>query len=141
MDIMDIGSTPFANESIGAKARLSTGLKQKTVFKCSVRSACQPDAHDIGEEWPPLQTDLCADPVTENFSADTLAAQIRHQATPEPCRIDYKEGLDDLIKRAMEDYQQMFSAACKCHRSVLKQQKMLVEELWILQMEWKKYVM
>ncbi|KIK76621.1 hypothetical protein PAXRUDRAFT_169351, partial [Paxillus rubicundulus Ve08.2h10] len=100
-----------------------------------------PDAHDIGQEWPPLQTDLCVDPVTENCFADTLAAQIRHQATPEQHKIDYKEGLDDLIKRAMEDYQQMFFAACKCHASVLKWQKMLVEELEILQMEQRKYAM
>ncbi|KIK72998.1 hypothetical protein PAXRUDRAFT_21339 [Paxillus rubicundulus Ve08.2h10] len=46
--------------------------------------------------------------VTENRFTDTLAAQISYQATPDPCKIDYKEGLDDPLKGAMEDYQRMF---------------------------------
>ncbi|KAF8834799.1 hypothetical protein BDN67DRAFT_985057 [Paxillus ammoniavirescens] len=82
-----------------------------------------PDAHDIGQEWPHLQTDLCVDLVTENRFADTLAARISYQATPDLHKIDYKEGLDDPLKRAMEDYQQMFLAACKCRGCVLERQK------------------
>ncbi|KIJ07851.1 hypothetical protein PAXINDRAFT_18983 [Paxillus involutus ATCC 200175] len=99
-----------------------------------------PDARDIGQEQPRLQTDLCVDLVTENRFADTLAARIGYQATPHPRRIDYKEGLDDPLKRAMEDYQRMFSAACKRRGSVLERQKRLVAELEILQMERKKYI-
>ncbi|KAF8835235.1 hypothetical protein BDN67DRAFT_984750 [Paxillus ammoniavirescens] len=54
---------------------------------------------------------------------DTLATRISYQATPHPRKIDYKEGLDDPLNRAMEDYQQMFSAACKHRGSVLEWQK------------------
>ncbi|KIK85601.1 hypothetical protein PAXRUDRAFT_152669 [Paxillus rubicundulus Ve08.2h10] len=71
---------------------------------------------------------------------DTLAMWISYQATPDPHKIDYKEGLYDLLKRAMEDHQWMFVAACKCHGCVLEWQKRLVVELEILQMEWKKYI-
>jgi hypothetical protein len=72
---------------------------------------------------------------------DTLTAQPRYQASAEPRKIDYKEGLDYLIKGAMGDYQRMFLVACKRRKSVLEQQRMLVEELEILQMERKKYAM
>ncbi|KIK74866.1 hypothetical protein PAXRUDRAFT_174460 [Paxillus rubicundulus Ve08.2h10] len=101
-----------------------------------------PDACDIGQEWPHLQTDLCVDPVTENHFAvlDTLAMLISYQATPDPRNIDYKEGLNDPLKRAMEDYQQMFAAACKHCGCVLEWQKRLVAELETLQMERKKYI-
>ncbi|KIK76019.1 hypothetical protein PAXRUDRAFT_18503 [Paxillus rubicundulus Ve08.2h10] len=74
-----------------------------------------PDARNIGQEWPRLQTDLCVDPITENHFADTLAVRLSYQATPDPRKIDYKEALNDPLKRAMEDYQWMFAAACKCH--------------------------
>ncbi|KIK75643.1 hypothetical protein PAXRUDRAFT_172159 [Paxillus rubicundulus Ve08.2h10] len=99
-----------------------------------------PDAHDIGQEWPHLQTDLCVDLVTENCFTDTLATQISYQATPDPHKIDYKEGLNDPLKGAMEDYQQMFAVACKHCGCVLEQQKRLVAELEILHMEWNKYI-
>ncbi|KIK76452.1 hypothetical protein PAXRUDRAFT_18201 [Paxillus rubicundulus Ve08.2h10] len=99
-----------------------------------------PDARDIGQEWPRLQTDLCVDPITENRFADTLAVRLSYQATPDPCKIDYKQGLDDPLKGAMEDYQWMFAAACKRHQCVLKQQKRLVAELETLHMERKKYI-
>ncbi|KIK77151.1 hypothetical protein PAXRUDRAFT_17688 [Paxillus rubicundulus Ve08.2h10] len=72
-----------------------------------------PDAHNIGQEWPRLQTDLCVDPITENHFTDTVAMWLSYQATPDPHKIDYKEALDDPLKRAMEDYQWMFAAACK----------------------------
>ncbi|KIK81657.1 hypothetical protein PAXRUDRAFT_155567 [Paxillus rubicundulus Ve08.2h10] len=160
MDIMDVYPIPLQINPLEFQ-----GLKQKTVFRCSgtlkskqlghvltyfgkldlhARCITLPDACDIAQEWPHLQKYSCMGPVTENWNSmvlDTLAVQIRHQATPEPCKIDYKEGLNDPIKRAMEDYQQMFSVACKRHRSVLEQQKRLVEELEILQMEQKKYAM
>ncbi|KIK74005.1 hypothetical protein PAXRUDRAFT_20306 [Paxillus rubicundulus Ve08.2h10] len=71
------------------------------------------NARDIGQEWPHLQTDLCMDPIAENCFADTLAMWLSYQATPDPRKIDYKEALDDPLKRAMEDYQWMFAAACK----------------------------
>ncbi|KIK74678.1 hypothetical protein PAXRUDRAFT_171626 [Paxillus rubicundulus Ve08.2h10] len=99
-----------------------------------------PDAHNIGQEWFHLQTDLCMDPITENHFADTLATRLSYQATPDPRKIDYKEGLDDSLKRAMEDYQRMFSAACKRHQCVLEQQKRLVAELETLHMERNKYI-
>ncbi|KIK72287.1 hypothetical protein PAXRUDRAFT_22162 [Paxillus rubicundulus Ve08.2h10] len=57
--------------------------------------------------------------------SDTLAARISYQATPDLRKIDYKEGLDDPLKRAMGDYQRMFLAACKRHRYVLERQKRL----------------
>ncbi|KIK72760.1 hypothetical protein PAXRUDRAFT_179972, partial [Paxillus rubicundulus Ve08.2h10] len=101
----------------------------------------RPDARNIGQEWLCLKTDLCMDLVTENCFTDTLAAQISYQATPDPCKIDYKEDLNDPRKRAMEDYQWMFAAACKHCGCVLRQQKRLVAELETLHMEWKKYIM
>ncbi|KIK77900.1 hypothetical protein PAXRUDRAFT_17195 [Paxillus rubicundulus Ve08.2h10] len=69
-----------------------------------------------------------------------IVAQISYQATPDPRKIDYKEGLNDPLKRAMEDYQWMFLAACERRGCVLEQQKRLVAELEILQMEQKKYL-
>ncbi|KIK78946.1 hypothetical protein PAXRUDRAFT_162638 [Paxillus rubicundulus Ve08.2h10] len=99
-----------------------------------------PDARDIGQEWPRLQTDLCVDPITENRFTDTLAMRLSYQATPDLHKIDYKEALDDPLKRAMEDYQWMFAAACKHRGCVLKRQKRLVAELETLHMEWKKYI-
>ncbi|KIK72836.1 hypothetical protein PAXRUDRAFT_21529 [Paxillus rubicundulus Ve08.2h10] len=69
-----------------------------------------------------------------------IISQISYQATPNPRKIDYKEGLDDPLKRAMEDYQQMFAAACKHRGCVLEWQKRLVAELETLHMEWKKYI-
>ncbi|KIK77818.1 hypothetical protein PAXRUDRAFT_17247 [Paxillus rubicundulus Ve08.2h10] len=104
-------------------------------FKVQLDLHARPDVHDIGQEWPHLQTDLCVDLVTENRFADTLAAQISYKATPDPRKIDYKEGLDDLLKRARKDYQQMFAAACKHRGCVLKRQKRLV-----VHMEQKKYI-
>ncbi|KAF8833714.1 hypothetical protein BDN67DRAFT_985840 [Paxillus ammoniavirescens] len=82
-----------------------------------------PDARNIGQEWPCLQTDLCMDLVTENHFTDTLAVWIGYQATLHPHKIDYKAGLDDPLKRAMEDYQWMFLVACKCCGSVLERQE------------------
>ncbi|KIK79143.1 hypothetical protein PAXRUDRAFT_16488 [Paxillus rubicundulus Ve08.2h10] len=70
----------------------------------------------VGVDPSPSQinpADLCVDPTAENRFTDTLAAWSSYQATPDPRKIDYKEALDDPLKRAMEDYQRMFSAACK----------------------------
>ncbi|KIK77980.1 hypothetical protein PAXRUDRAFT_17143 [Paxillus rubicundulus Ve08.2h10] len=77
--------------------------------------------------------------IVSHFS-DTLAAQIGYQATPDLCKIDYEDGLNDLLKRAMEDYQQMFAVACKRRGCVLEWQKRLVAELETLHMERKKYI-
>ncbi|KAF9222794.1 hypothetical protein BS17DRAFT_767555 [Gyrodon lividus] len=67
------------------------------------------------------------------------AAPIGYQDNSELHKINYKEGLNDLIKRAMEDYQQGISAAFKHCRSVVEQQRWLLEELEKLQMEREKY--
>ncbi|KIK77643.1 hypothetical protein PAXRUDRAFT_166193 [Paxillus rubicundulus Ve08.2h10] len=111
------------------------------MYQCLLESRIHmPDACDIGQEWPRLQTDLCVDPITENCFADTLAMWLSYQATPDPCKIDYTQGLDDPLKGAMEDYQQMFAVACKHCGCVLEWQKRLVAELETLHMEWKKYI-
>ncbi|KIK78993.1 hypothetical protein PAXRUDRAFT_162530 [Paxillus rubicundulus Ve08.2h10] len=159
MDITDVDPLPSQiNPSVKAQekrfSRCSCTLKSKwsghvLIYfgkpylhaRCVTLMHSPSYAHDIAQEWPHLQKDSCMDPVTENCFTDTLARQIKYQATPKPHNTDYKEGLNDLIKRAIEDYQQMLSVACKCHRSVLGWQKRLVKESQILQMEWKKYTM
>ncbi|KAF8833892.1 hypothetical protein BDN67DRAFT_985724 [Paxillus ammoniavirescens] len=155
MDYMDVDSSPSQINPSAPEPDFQPGLSKKhsldilvlqspsgqAVYRHILESRIRmPDACNIGQEWPCLQTDLCVDPVTENCFADTLATQISYQATPHPCKIDYKEGLDDPLKRAMEDYQRMFLVACKCRGSVLERQKRLVVELEVLQMERKKYI-
>ncbi|KAF8835536.1 hypothetical protein BDN67DRAFT_984559 [Paxillus ammoniavirescens] len=149
MDYMDVDPSPSQINPSAPKPDFQPGLSKKhspdvlalqspsgwAMYRCIVESQIRmPDACNIGQEWPRLQTDLCVDPVTENRFADTLAVRIGHQATPHPCKIDYKEGLDDPLKRAMQDYQWMFLAACKRRGSVLEWQKSPIyyykESLW-----------
>ncbi|KIK74499.1 hypothetical protein PAXRUDRAFT_18256 [Paxillus rubicundulus Ve08.2h10] len=140
MDHMDVDPSPSQINPVVPEPDFQPGSSKKHSPDVLSDPHARPDARNIGQEWPCLQTDLCVDPVTENHFADTLAVQISYQVTPDPRKIDYKEGLDDPLKRAMEDYQQMFAAACKHRRCVLEQQKRLVVELETLHMEQKKYI-
>ncbi|KIK73245.1 hypothetical protein PAXRUDRAFT_21073 [Paxillus rubicundulus Ve08.2h10] len=155
MDYMDVDPSPSQINPLAPEPDFQPGFSKKhspdvlalqspsgqAMYRHLLESWIHmPDACDIGQEWPRLQTDLCVDPITVNHFADTLATWLSYQATPDPRKIDYKEGLDDPLKRAMEDYQRMFAVACKRCRCVLERQKRLVAELETLHMERKKYI-
>ncbi|KAF9222499.1 hypothetical protein BS17DRAFT_768083 [Gyrodon lividus] len=112
----------------------STPGPSNTVLAPDILSGSDNIAMDVADVDPiPSQTHFLD---AHNIAQ---AVPIGYQDNSEPCKINYKEGLDDPIKRAMEDYHQRISAAFKHCRSVVEQQRWLLEELEKLQMEQEKY--
>ncbi|KAF9222862.1 hypothetical protein BS17DRAFT_767610 [Gyrodon lividus] len=119
MDITDVDLIPSQTHFL---ARISTWLKQPIffwLFKVQLIGLCTKRFWKVGSAF--------------------RAAPIGYQDNSEPCKINYKAGLDDPIKRAMEDYHRRISAAFKHRRSVVEQQRWLLEKLEKLQMELEKY--
>ncbi|KAF8835236.1 hypothetical protein BDN67DRAFT_1015715 [Paxillus ammoniavirescens] len=145
MDYMDVDPSPSQINPLAPKPDFQPGSSKKhslDVLALQSPSGRAMYRHILESQMPMIlgKSGLACKQTYAWIWSLRIISQIGYQATPHPRKIDYKEGFDDPLNRAMEDYQQMFLAACKHRGSVLEWQKRLVAELEILQVERKKYI-